>query len=240
MAQEQDQEITDLEQLVAELRATVELKDHLLQMVSHEMRTPLVSITNFSTSIIGSWDVLSDDDKREYVTIINQQATRLSRLVHDLLAVARLEAGRLRTVSEPVGVCDVANEVIKELATPDGPSVSVRCDDGLVVLADRDHVKQILVNFVSNAIKYGKEPIEIDGERRGDEIALWVSDGGEGLSPEYEPHLFEKFSQQRADQHATGSGLGMSIVEGLAHAQRGTAWYDRSDARVRFGVTLPT
>lgn len=231
---------TNLAQLVDELRATVEMKDHLLQMVSHEMRTPLVSITNFSGSIISAWDVLSEDDKREYVGIINQQATRLSRLVHDLLAVARLEAGRLRTMREPVQLREVAEQTAAELATPDAPEIQVRCPEDLVVLADRDHVKQILVNFVSNAIKYGREPIVIDCERRGEEIALWVADGGDGLSEEFVPHLFEKFSQQRDGDHTTGSGLGMSIVRGLAHAQRGEAWYVRTEDDVRFGVTLPT
>jgi signal transduction histidine kinase len=143
-------QISDLQQLVDELRATVELKDHLLQMVSHEMRTPLVSITNFSSSILGAWDVLPDEDKREYLTIINNQSTRLSRLVSDLLAVARLESGRLRTVREQVDIAEVARETIRELRPE--VEVEVRCDHDLSVTADRDHVKQILVNFLSNAL----------------------------------------------------------------------------------------
>lgn len=226
--------------LIAHLRATVEMKDHLLQMVSHEMRTPLISISNFSTTILASWASIPDEEKREYLTIINDQATRLSRLVNDLLAVARMESGRLRTIRERVSLHQIARETVSELM-PDSESVQVDCPEDLFAVADRDHVKQILVNFVSNALKYGDAPISIQGApaSSGDSVQLWVQDHGPGVSKSFEPHLFEKFAQASDDHQRVGSGLGLAIVEGLAHAQGGRAWYARADGAARFGVDLP-
>ncbi|MCW2973113.1 MAG: multi-sensor hybrid histidine kinase [Thermoleophilia bacterium] len=226
------------DRLIEELRATVQMKDHLLQMVSHEMRTPLVSITNFASTMLRAWDVVPDDDKREYMEIILQQSTRLSRLVNDLLAVARLEAGRLRTVTERVELREVAQETVTEIATG-GADISISVADDAAVTADRDHVKQILVNYVTNALKYGRGPIEIASEADGDDVRLWVEDHGDGVSEEFRPHLFEKFSQQEAAHEKVGTGLGLSIVQGLALAQHGSAWYEHADDGARFGVTIP-
>lgn len=224
--------------LIEELRATVQMKDHLLQMVSHEMRTPLVSITNFSSTMLRAWEVVPDADKREYMEIILQQSTRLSRLVNDLLAVARLEAGRLRTVTERVALREVAAETVAEIAAGD-TEISVNVPDDAAVTADRDHIKQILVNYVTNALKYGRAPIEIVAEDAGADVRLWVEDHGDGVSEEFRPELFEKFSQQSATHQKIGTGLGLSIVQGLAHAQHGTAWYEQAEDRARFGVTIP-
>lgn len=227
------------DQVVEELKATLQMKDHLLQMVSHEMRTPLMSITNFSSTMLDSWELISDDDKKEYLEIVSTQATRLQRLVNDLLAVARLEAGRLRTVTERVELRAVAQETIAELA-PDSGTVAVLCPEDLAASADRDHVKQVLVNLLSNALKYGEAPVEIDAEPAEDEmVSLWVADRGEGISDEFRPHLFEKFAQQETAHQQTGSGLGLSIVQGLAHAQHGRAWYAHRDGSACFGITVP-
>jgi signal transduction histidine kinase len=120
--------------------------------------------------------------------------------------------------------------------------VEIRCPPGLEVVADRDHLHRILVNYISNAFKYGAPPVQVEASNTGDWVELVIRDSGAGISEDFAPRLFHKFARAETDgmNVEKGSGLGLSIVSGLARANDGEAWYEANQPSGSvFGVRFP-
>ena len=237
---EQERHAAELEVANRELRVADQLKSDFVSMASHELRTPLTSIVGFASTLLSYWEQTSDADKLEYLGVIDRQAQRLSRLVNDLLAMSRIESGALSTHRVRVEMANALAQAVSDMgASADG--VSLRCDEGVAALADPDHLQQILVNYLSNAVKYGAAPVEVVAwsEEPG-WVVVRVRDPGQGVAPEFVDHLFDKFSQAStgSTRRATGTGLGLSIVRGLAQANGGTAWYEPATPGSVFCVRL--
>ena len=234
----------ELQRANRELRHLDELKSEFVAMASHELRTPLTSISGFSSTMLRQWDTLSDVQKFEFVGIIDAQSQRLSRLVEGLLTISQIESGALKTSMTTINVCSAIRQTIHEL---DADHVEVVCDEGLAVVADRDHVQQIIVNYVANAIKHGAVPIRVVAELDDGFVRIRVTDEGEGVAAGFVSHLFERFSQADDDQSRSaadgkgkGAGLGLSIVYALVKAQGGDAWYEPNEPTGScFNVRLP-
>jgi signal transduction histidine kinase len=210
-------------------------------MASHELRTPLTSILGFSSTLRDYWDATPDAEKLEYLDVIDRQARRLSRLVNDLLAMSRIESGKLDVREARVDVGELARAAVAGLGEA-AAGVEVVGPEHLDASADPDHVEQIVVNFVGNALKYGDPPVTVEVVAAGDNVEVRVCDAGEGIPPEFEPQLFEKFAQAStgSTRGASGTGLGLSIVRGLARANGGEAWFEPNQPRgAVFGVRLP-
>lgn len=221
-AGEDTRRIAELELQVRQLEADRVTRDGFVAMVSHELRTPLTSIGGFSSTMLETWDSLSDVEKREYLGIICAQSDRLARLVAGLLTVARMDSGTFETRADMVLVRGVIEAVDQEVGEG---RVAIDCAPDLRVLADRDHIAQILVNYVANALRYGADPVQIQAVEHGEWVHLRVTDAGEGVPNAFVPHLFERFSMNHGREMG-GTGLGLSIVRVLAEAQSGRAWYE--------------
>lgn len=219
---EDKRRIEQLELQVRRLEADRATRDEFVAMVSHELRTPLTSIGGFSSTMLETWDSLTDREKRQYLGIICVQSERLARLVAGLLTVARMDSGGLETHADKVVVLDVLAAVDKEVGEG---RLSIDCAPELTVLADRDHVAQILVNYVANALKYGADPVQLQAVEADEWVNVRVSDAGEGIPDAFVPHLFERFSMNHGREMG-GTGLGLNIVRMLAEAQGGAAWYE--------------
>jgi signal transduction histidine kinase len=229
----------DLQRSNDKLRRLDRLKSEFVAMASHELRTPLASITGFSSTMLELWDTIPEEDKFHYVEIIDGQSKRLARLVEDLLTVSNIESGEIRTTPVAINIRNAVEQAIRELGV-DG--IVVACDEDIEAYADADHVQQILVNFISNAIKYGAAPIHVDTVAEEGGVCIRVTDAGVGVPAPFVPHLFERFSRSGDSQAAdgTGTGLGLSITDGLARAQGGTVWYEpHAPTGARFVVRLP-
>jgi signal transduction histidine kinase len=233
---ELDRYAAELRRANEDLQAADETKSHLVAVASHELRTPLTSILGFATTLLNHWQRIPDQEKQEQIGLIEGQARRLARLADDLLTLSKIEAGVLEVRTEPVDVGEAAEGVVTAFA---GADVEVRVDPGLRALADRDHLEQILVNYVSNAMKYGEPPVCIDARRRDRWVEAVVTDRGDGVPEDFVPRLFEKFAQAERIRSGGGAGLGLSIVRGLARAQGGEAWYEPGHSGSRFYVRLP-
>ena len=230
----------NLEQANAKLMHLNELRSHFLAIASHELRTPLTAISGFSSTMMAMWDTLGEAEKREFVQIIDEQSQRLSRLVDDLLTSSKIESGSLKTNPQPIPVRERVEQTLREL---DATHVDVQCPDELAVLADVDHFQQIIVNYVTNAMRHGGDPILVHGEDDGSRVRIRVIDHGDGVPPEFVPYLYEPFAQAehapRGDD-GKGTGLGLSIVRGLAEAQGGATWYEPHPAGGScFTIELP-
>lgn len=206
------------------LAATDKLKDQFLAMASHEMRTPLTAISGFTATMQTMWAQLSEEQKQDFVSIIDTQAIRLQRLVDDLLTLARIESGAVQARCVDVTVALALKKTVREMGAE---QVTVHCPEDLRALADPDQLQQILVNFVGNAIKYGHEPIELSARPVADAIEIRIVDHGDGVPSDFVPHLFQRFARASSTHsEIKGTGLGLSITRGLAQAQGGDAWYE--------------
>ncbi|HDR9481502.1 TPA: response regulator [Burkholderia aenigmatica] len=202
------------------------LKDELLATVSHELRTPL--------NVIYGWvEVLRNVDgqglAQQAVDAIDRSARSLSHMVADLLDASALATGRLRLERVPVDLVRVVRDATRELdatAQASGLELSTECEmPTCVIPADRERVRQVLSNLLSNAIKFTPPGgrIVVSLTRAGERVRLSVADTGQGIAPEYLPHLFETFSRpERAfASPKRGLGLGLSIVRNIAQLHGG-------------------
>jgi phosphoserine phosphatase RsbU/P len=215
-------------EMVGRLQELDRLKSRFVAMASHELRTPLASISGFAATLRTRWTDIEDDDRLAYIRIIDEQGARLSRLVDDLLVLSRIESGAVEVRAEAVGVQTAVNAVLTELDAQEH-SVVVDVPPTVQVFADRDHLEQMLVNYVTNAIKYGDAPITVQVRPHGSSyVDVLVCDAGTGVPEDIESVLFEEFVRGRGHSAARipGTGLGLSIVRGLARAQGGDAWHE--------------
>lgn len=220
-----------------ELRRADELKNRFLAMASHELRTPLTAIAGFTSTMLNMDDQLTTADRQRFLEIIEQQTRRLDRLVRDLLTLSRIEAGAVDASVEEVDVALELKQAVRDL----GAQAEVSCEHDLRALADSHLLRQILSNYVTNALKYGSPPIRLEARAANGSVEIRVCDHGQGVPEEFVPRLFERFARaRRADSDVEGTGLGLSIVHGLAQAQHGDVWYEPNEPHgAVFAVRLP-
>lgn len=228
----------ELRRVNDELLQTDKLKSQFVSIVSHELQTPLVTIRGFGALVEDEWGELDDDEKLAHVRAINRHARRISRMVGDLLTLSRIQAGVIKSSPADVAVCGAVEQVVADLEIDE---VEVSCPQDVRIRVDLDHFIQILINFLSNAQKYGAPPYEVTVGALDERVEIAVIDHGEGVPEEFVPSLFEPFTQAvRGSGQSGGAGLGLSIVAGLVRANRGTLRYEvTADGGARFVVAFP-
>lgn len=200
-------------------------RSDLVATVAHELRSPLTGVKGFVTAMLNRWDKLNDEQKKLMLTTVASDADRLSRLIAELLDVARIDTGRLQLHTRPTDAATLASRVVQSVAATTARPVLLEVDDDLPkVLADPDKLTQVLTNLVENGVRHGEgavrvrlQPHDADGAARG--VRLTVTDEGEGIAPELRRRVFTKFWTSGA---RGGSGLGLYIVHGLVRAHGGT------------------
>ncbi|MEO8383359.1 MAG: ATP-binding protein [Acidobacteriota bacterium] len=217
----------DLQQALAVAETASRARDEFLATISHELRTPL-------TSIIGWIQLVRDSADPEFLAegldTIERNARAQSRLIEDILDFSRINAGKLRLSVEPLNLADVIDAAI-DVVRPAADAKGIRIDrvldsDAGRISGDADRLQQVVWNLLSNAVKFtprgGKVQVRLG--RVNSHCELVVSDTGEGISPEFLPYVFDRFSQ--ADSSSTrphmGLGLGLGIVRHLVELHGGT------------------
>jgi two-component system, OmpR family, phosphate regulon sensor histidine kinase PhoR len=195
--------------------------------VSHELKTPLTSISGYAETLLG--DTPDAGTTRGFLTTILNNARRMQRLVDNLLDLAKIEAGHWQPEREPVDVASVARETWTELRDRDtARSIEFEVDvagDAATVLADADAIGQVLTNLLDNAVRYTAPGGRIVCRSRRDDggIAISVSDNGTGIVRDHLPRIFERFyrSDPSRSRDEGGTGLGLAIVKHLVEAHGG-------------------
>ena len=213
----------------------LQFKDEFLSHVSHEMRTPLTSIYQF-TSIL--WDDLAgavSAEQRDHLGTILKSVGQLQAMIHDLLEATRTQSGKVRIEPHGMEVAEIMQQAItllKNSAQQKQISLELEVDPSLpLAYADGDRVLQVLINLIGNAIKFTSEGgaivaraglMEIDPGF----IYISVSDTGRGISPEAKPSIFERMYQapEAQDNSRTGLGLGLYIAKELIELHGGRIW----------------
>jgi len=204
------------------------LKSDFVSNVSHELRTPMAAIKGFLTVVLDDEGELAAEQRRQFLSIALEQTDRLSRLIEDLLDISRIESGRQQRREATVELRRLLRDVAaaqRALVDQAGLTLTVgSVPEGTSVLADRDQLLQILLNLVSNAVKFTKPGgrVTVDCELSGEGCTLRVRDTGCGIAAEDLPHVFEKFYRSRLSSPLPpGTGLGLAIASELAAAHGG-------------------
>jgi two-component system, OmpR family, sensor histidine kinase KdpD len=222
---------------------TEKLRSSLLSSVSHDLRTPLAAITGASSSLLETGDRLDSETRRELLETIGDEANRLSRLVHDLLEMSRLESGAVKAHMEWHPLEEIIGAALARVGkTHKDRQMVTRLPDNLpMVSVDDVLIEQVLVNLLDNAAKYSPRntPVEVAAHREEDAVVVAVSDKGPGLDSEDLERIFEKFYRGK-HPHGRGVGLGLAICRGFVEAHGGRIWAtNRVDGGAAFRFTLP-
>jgi two-component system, OmpR family, sensor histidine kinase KdpD len=207
------------------LEATERLQTALLNSISHDLRTPLVSIIGVLSSLQEEGMVLDDAAKKNLIQVASEEAERLNHLITNLLDMSRIEAGAIRIFKQPSDMQEIIGAALEQLG---GRSItsSIKTDIPVelpLVSVDFGLLAHVMVNVLDNALKYSPQesPIEIRARQVGQQIEIEVADRGIGIPPEDLVRVFDKFYRvQRADNVA-GTGLGLSICKGIVEAHGG-------------------
>jgi signal transduction histidine kinase len=219
--------------------AALRRRDQALAVVAHELANPITVFAGVTQTLQQHWDEMDDARKLDLLARAEDQAQRMQRLVDRVLSAAAIQAGNRPATPEPVDVAGVVATCVGRLG-PQAADVSVKCLPGLVAYADRDHLGEILDNYLENAFKYGAPPVQVDAARVDGWVEVRVSDRGQGVPPAFAPRLFERFSRDAAASGKRGIGLGLAIVADLASGNGGEVWYEPGrNGGATFCVRMP-
>jgi len=220
------------------------MREDLVSRVSHELRTPLATTTGFLETVLGRWEQLTDEQRRELMRMAHRSSRRLTRVVAGLLVRSRIEGAAAAPRPDVVDLANAIDGILEELGDTVSRLVEVTHvpDDDPQAYVDPDHLQQIIENLVVNAERYGAGRTEIALLGLPGTIAIEVRDHGNGVDPDFVPHLFDAFTQASIGLRRTaeGLGLGLSIVRALAEANGGQVSYDDAPGGgAQFTVRLP-
>jgi two-component system sensor histidine kinase KdpD len=222
---------------------TERLRNLLLSSVSHDLRTPLATITGAASTLLQDRSRMSDETRIELTQSIVDEADRLNSVIGNLLTMTRLESGAMQVSKEWQPLEEVVGVALTrmEAALADRPvNIRIPADLGLVPL-DGVLIEKVLLNLIDNAVKYTPpdQPIEVAAWRDGDDVIIEVSDHGPGLPEGDEERVFEKF-YRGAEGDRRGVGLGLPICRGIVEAHGGRIWArNNPGGGVAFRFLLP-
>ncbi|MCF8053074.1 MAG: histidine kinase [Desulfobacterales bacterium] len=246
----------ELEKATAELQAANErlkeldrLKDEFLSTVTHELRTPLTSIRSIAEILHESPDI-GPDRHQEFTQIIVRESQRLTRLITQVLEFQRIESGRMDWHLSRVDIGEVISEAVgatRQLLEEKQIFLSSGLADGLPEIeGDRDRLVQVLVNLISNAVKFCEPEqgrIDIHARKEGGGLRVDVADNGPGILPEDLESIFEEFRQIRSETRGRpqGTGLGLSICRRIIDFHKGRIWVESTPGQgATFCFWVPT
>ncbi len=219
------------------------MKTEIIRSVSHEFRTPLSAILGMAEMMLEG-DV-EESSRRKYLSTIMGEGVRLSNMVTDLLSIARIESGKESMKLEPVDIGALFEEVAESFSgIVKKKKAAIKLDSGGMtrLVADREKMKQLLMNLVENSLTFSDEgcEVKISAGRRDGEIEMAVSDNGWGIPEEDLPHLAERFYRGRHGTRVKGTGLGLSICREIVRMHGGNMQIkSRTGAGTEVIITIP-
>ena len=218
---------------LTDVRRLEELKASFIATASHELRTPLAAVYGAAQTLLRHDFALDEGGRDRFVSLIADESERLGRIVNEILLASQLDSGRLDLEAEPFDAAELVDRVVEATRAYAPPGVSVErnvAGDVPLVEADRDKVRQVLVNLVENAIKYSPDggKVEVGVEPQDEKVLFHVRDEGLGIPSDEQSRVFEKF--YRVDPQMTrgvgGTGLGLYICNELVSRMGGHIWLE--------------
>ena len=234
---------------LAPLEELERLRAEFLGIVSHEFRTPLISIKGSTATVLGASPPPDPAEMLQFFRVIDDQADRMRRLIADLLDHGRIVAGTLSVSPEATTVASLVEQARRTFVSgTGGHDLRIDLPEGLPpVVADRARIVQVLNNLLSNAARHSppSAPVRVHAAHDGVHVAISVTDRGQGVHPDRLPRLFRKYAEPAGGDREPGGvrgGLGLSICKGLVEAHGGRIWAesDGPGRGARFTFTVPT
>jgi heavy metal sensor kinase len=240
-----------LNDLLERLQRSFESQRRFMADASHELRTPVAIIQGEADVALARTD-RAPGEYRESIGIMQNAARGLTRIVQNLFLLARTDAGNYPIQRSRFYIDEVLSACVREMrsvATAKGVMLACEVSSDAVIVADEDLIHRMLLNLVDNAVKFtpGGAHVEVRSKRSRDHVAIEIRDNGQGIAPEDQSHIFERF--YRGDRHrrrgpapgaARGAGLGLPIARWIAEAHDGTLVLAQSDTSGSvFEVSLP-
>ena len=245
-------EVADLARAMNNMAQSLEALDNMrtsfMANVSHDLRTPMTTISGFIDGILDG--VIPADQQTYYLGIVSEEVKRLSRLVSQLLDLSRIQAGDRKFVSAPFDICEVSRLILisfEQKIDQKRLDVEFECEqENMYVFADRDAMYQIVYNLVDNAVKFSKERgvlrISLDTVKKGQKVRIRVYNQGQGIAKEDLPYVFERFykSDKSRGLDKKGVGLGLYISKTIVEAHNESITVDSVHGEwCEFTFTLP-
>ncbi|HAH21587.1 MAG: hypothetical protein A2Y00_05705 [Omnitrophica WOR_2 bacterium GWF2_43_52] len=239
----------ELSDALNEINVISKRKTDFVSAVSHELRTPLTSIKGYASILLSEKLGVIPEPVKERLGKINKHSDELTRLVNDLLDIARIESGRFEMKSELFDIRHAVETTI-DLLSPQLKEKSITATMNLpqnlsLALADKTQISRVFINLMGNAIKFVPEKtglISVSAFESTDTIQITISDNGIGMSPTDTEHIFDEFYRVDNDinQKVKGTGLGLTLVKNIIRAHKGRIWVaSRLNQGSAFSFTLP-
>ncbi|NJC98939.1 MAG: hypothetical protein C3F07_09500 [Anaerolineales bacterium] len=223
------------------LKRQMQLQEDFVSTISHELRTPLGFIKGYSTSLLRedtSWD---KETEKEFLTIIDEEADRLSSLIENVLESARLQSKTLPLRFQPLRLDAVIRDAAARIRSRYKElDVSMDLQSQTTIHGDGVRIAQVFENLFTNAVKYAPNaPIFVGLQEVGRSLVVSFMDRGPGIPPESLPLIFDRFYRARSEK-ATGTGLGLYICKQIIEAHRGKIWAESTPGQgTTFFIELP-
>jgi len=215
-------------------------------IAAHEMKTPMTAIHGFSQLLRDDKIIENKELRTKYLNIIEDEINRLSTLVTDLLDLTRIDLGTIKFIIEEVDIEEIIKSLYNEMlpvADKKGLNLSYEVKENLKIKTDKEKIYQILLNLVSNAIKYTEKGfVKIIAERDKEYVKFTVRDTGIGIPKEYHKKIFTRFFQvdPTYTRKEKGHGLGLSLCKELVEKLGGNIWFESDVGKgTSFYFTLP-
>ena len=224
---------SDLGKANEKLKSLDKLKTEFVSLASHQLRSPLTAIKGYASMLIdGDYGDIGSEAK-EAIDRMYQSSKNLTIVVEDLLNVTKIESGGMKFEMAPFDLSQVAEDEAKDFTMvieKKGLKLSFEKDDSklCMVNGDKEKIRQIIINFVDNSVKYTKEgSIDISVRNKNSKVIFCVKDTGMGMTEEIKESLFQKFARgDGARMNATGTGLGLYLAKQISEAHKGRVWVE--------------
>ena len=231
---------------ITELRNLEQMRTDFAANVTHELKTPLTSIKGF-VETLQAGAIEDPEMAKRFLDIISMEADRLTRLINDVLSLSSMENGRVRITTERLSLGKHAQDVclmLENSAKQKNIALHIDAGEDTFINANQDHVKQLLINLIDNAIKYtlNDGTVNVAVAREGESVKLHVKDTGIGIAQEHIPRLFERFYRvdKGRSRNMGGTGLGLAIVKHIVMDMGGQIDVQSElNVGTEFTVTLP-
>ena len=235
--------------LMHKLRESDRTKSDFVSILAHELKGPMTTIVGFGQMLHEHWGTMDDEKRTQFIGIVRRETQRLAHMVSDLLDVSRMETGNLRYEFEPMSLTDLLESIVTVHGSiVESHQLDVDLDPDLPkVVGDKDRLRQVVINLLTNATRYSPEGTTIrltasvvsEGERR--EVLVAVADEGIGIAPADADRIFSKFAMlAKPAWTKKGTGLGLFITKAIVDAHRGRIWVESNLGEgATFSFTLP-
>ncbi|HLR74524.1 MAG TPA: ATP-binding protein [Virgibacillus sp.] len=212
---------------ITELKKLEVMRKDFVANVSHELKTPITSIKGFAETLLDG-DINNEREKNHFLDIIYEESKRIQFLIEDLLTLSKLEKDEFQLNLSKINLSTILDDVIpmiKQRAQQANVSLHVQMEEQVMLTADSEKIKQVLINLLANAISYTSEhgQISLVIKELDDDIQMIVQDTGIGINEKDLPRIFERFYRVDKDRsrNTGGTGLGLAIVKHIVEAHKG-------------------